>query len=149
MVKRDGGSTSSRLGSPAFWPMLVRRIATVTIWAPLASMARRVSSKSRYLPVPTKRREAYVFPATTSASCATALSAAFTLASSHRDDHLDAVAVGEALVAEAAARHDLAVALDRQPATGERELVQQLGEGERGGKISRGAVECDANGHRG
>jgi hypothetical protein len=37
--------------------MLVRRMATVTIWAPLASMARRVSSKSRYLPVPTSSRE--------------------------------------------------------------------------------------------
>jgi hypothetical protein len=45
------------LGSPLFWPMLVRRIATVTISAPEASMARRVSSKSRYLPVPTSRRD--------------------------------------------------------------------------------------------
>jgi hypothetical protein len=58
MVKRDGGNTSRMLGSSLFWPMFVRRIATVTISAPEASIARRVSSKSRYLPVPTSRREA-------------------------------------------------------------------------------------------
>jgi hypothetical protein len=52
-----GGNASSNEGSFAFWPILVRRIATVTISAPLASTARRVSSKSRYLPVPIKRRE--------------------------------------------------------------------------------------------
>ena len=40
-----------------FWPMFTRRMATVTISAPLASIASRVSSKSRYLPVPTSRRE--------------------------------------------------------------------------------------------
>src|SRR5450830_910468 len=43
--------------------MLVRRMATVTICAPLASTARRVSSKSLYLPVPRSRREAYALPA--------------------------------------------------------------------------------------
>jgi len=37
--------------------MLVRRIATVTISAPLASTAARVSAKSRYLPVPISSRE--------------------------------------------------------------------------------------------
>ena len=54
----DGGTASSRLGSFAFWPMFVRRMATVTISAPLASTARPVSAKSRYLPVPIRRREA-------------------------------------------------------------------------------------------
>ena len=39
-------------------------MATVTISAPLASTAARVSSKSRYLPVPTIRRERYSTPAT-------------------------------------------------------------------------------------
>jgi hypothetical protein len=38
--------------------MLVRRIATVTISAPAASVARRVSSRSLNLPVPVSRREA-------------------------------------------------------------------------------------------
>jgi hypothetical protein len=52
-----GGSTSSRLGCPGSCPILVRRIATVMICAPDASTASRVSSKSRYLPVPTSRRD--------------------------------------------------------------------------------------------
>jgi hypothetical protein len=43
--------------------MLVRRIATVTIPAPEASMAARVSAKSLYLPVPTSKRERYAVPA--------------------------------------------------------------------------------------
>ena len=64
----DGGIASSRLGSFGFWPMLVRRIATVTICAPLASTAARVSAKSWYLPVPTSRRDAYGLPAMTSGS---------------------------------------------------------------------------------
>ncbi len=59
---------SSRFGSSAFWPMLVRRMATVTISAPLASMACRVSSRLWYLPVPTSRREWYVLPAMISGS---------------------------------------------------------------------------------
>jgi hypothetical protein len=42
--------------------MLVRRIATVTICAPLASIAARVSAKSLYLPVPTSRRDRYERP---------------------------------------------------------------------------------------
>src|SRR2546421_480184 len=37
--------------------MLVRRMATVTICAPEASMAARVWEKSWYLPVPTRSRE--------------------------------------------------------------------------------------------
>jgi hypothetical protein len=37
--------------------MLVRRMATVMISAPEASIAARVSAKSLYLPVPTSRRE--------------------------------------------------------------------------------------------
>jgi hypothetical protein len=57
MVKRSGGSASSRFGSFGFWPMLVRRIATVTIAAPLASIASRVCAKSLYLPVPTSNRD--------------------------------------------------------------------------------------------
>jgi hypothetical protein len=37
--------------------MFVRRMATVTICAPEATIAARVCSKSLYLPVPTRRRE--------------------------------------------------------------------------------------------
>src|SRR5512140_2875696 len=126
--------------------MLVRRIATVTICAPLASMARRVSSKSRYLPVPTRSRERYCRPAMTSASSTAIFSGAFTLAPSHRDDHLDPVAVRDPGLAEPAARHDLAVPLDREPPPGEGERVDQLVEGERGGKFARRPVQDDADG---
>src|SRR5690606_28221246 len=42
--------------------MFTRRTATVTISAPLASIARRVSAKSLYLPVPTISRERNVRP---------------------------------------------------------------------------------------
>src|SRR3954469_25094283 len=45
-----------------------RRTATVTISAPDASIARAVSSKSLYLPVPTRRRERKRLPATSKAS---------------------------------------------------------------------------------
>src|SRR5690606_33690581 len=48
--------------------MLVRRMATVTIWAPAASVAWRVSSRSLNLPVPVSRREWKVRPAMTSGS---------------------------------------------------------------------------------
>src|SRR5258708_22770371 len=133
MVNFVGGSTSSRLGSPAFWPMWVRRMATVTICAPLASMARRVSSKSRYFPVPTRRREAYGLPAMRRGSLATDTSTA-----SHGDHDLDAVAVGEPLAREAAARDDLAVPLDGQPPAGQRHFLEPLGEGERGREIPGG-----------
>src|SRR3990172_7073039 len=48
--------------------ILVRRTAMVMICAPLASTARRVSSRSLYLPVPTSSRDEYVRPAMTSGS---------------------------------------------------------------------------------
>jgi hypothetical protein len=51
-------------GSPVFWPIFVRRTATVTICAPLASMARAVCCMSLYLPVPTKSRDVKLRPAT-------------------------------------------------------------------------------------
>src|SRR4051812_7006389 len=47
--------------------MFTRRIATVTISAPAASVAARVCSRSRYLPLPTSRRERYSLPAMTRA----------------------------------------------------------------------------------
>src|SRR3569832_1907999 len=48
--------------------MLVRRMATVMISAPLASTAWRVSSRSLYLPVTTSRRDWYSTPAMMSGS---------------------------------------------------------------------------------
>src|SRR6185295_591659 len=103
MVKREGGRYSSREGSPAVWPMLVRRIATVTISAPEASIASRVCAKSLYLPVPTSRREVKLRVPICRMS--------FISASAHGDDDLQPVAVGEQRGSVRAARHDLAVAL--------------------------------------
>jgi hypothetical protein len=48
--------------------MLTRRTATVTISAPDASMARLVSAKSLYLPVPTISRDRYLLPASSKKS---------------------------------------------------------------------------------
>src|SRR5688500_8123852 len=135
------------LGSPLFWPILVRRIATVTIWAPEASIARRVSSKSRYFPVPTSRRDEYDLPATTSGSFVMldGASRPRTLAPSHGDHDLDAVALDQELVGEAAARHDLAVALDREALAGELERFEDLRHGGRRGELARCAVHEDAD----
>src|SRR5512143_2411715 len=97
--------------------MLVRRMATVTISAPEASIAARVCSKSLYLPVPTRSRDRKARPAMTRrSSCA---SARFSLgafirrsASAYGADNFDAVSGGESRVAVAAPGHDLAVSLD-------------------------------------
>src|SRR6266446_2359155 len=65
--------------------MLVRRIATVTICAPEASIAARVCAKSLYLPVPTSSRERYARPAMTSgSSCVRAI---FSLGAFIGQDH--------------------------------------------------------------
>src|SRR5437763_6700019 len=99
MVYRLVGKASRSEGSFAFWPMLVRRIATVTISAPLASMARRVSSKSLYFPVPIRRRERNLRPATTNTSSADEFSrreaGTDISTSSYRHDDLELVAVGK------------------------------------------------------
>src|SRR6202041_3656232 len=52
---------------------LTRRTATVTISAPEAEWARRISSKLRYFPVPTIKRELKARPAITSWSAITIL----------------------------------------------------------------------------
>src|SRR6185436_16772200 len=125
---REGGRYSSRLGSFAFWPMLVRRIATVTISAPEVSIAVRVSAKSLYFPVPTRRRERYGLPATISLSSDMS-------ASAHCDDDLELVAVGQHRRAVRATRNDLAVALHRDLLPG------KLERGEEGGDVER-SLEC-------
>src|SRR5579875_1833772 len=78
--------------------MLTRRTATVTISAPLASTARRVSSKSRYFPVPTIKRERKTRPPSSSlSSCISILLPGHhrigrRSAAAHKIHHLDEVA---------------------------------------------------------
>src|SRR4051794_31672866 len=114
--------------------MFVRRMATVTISAPEATTASRVSRKSRYLPVPTRSRDRYARPAMTngsvnvegapgafmvrfyaSASAPSSMRARRAelrggeLAAPYRADDLEAIAAGNGRVGVAAARDDLAV----------------------------------------
>src|SRR3569623_1851444 len=139
---------SSKLGSPLFWPMLVRRIATVMISAPLASTARRVSSRSLYLPVPTSRRDWYSRPARMSESrwgCAMTKNpdssyekrlyrrvgtkpngAVERSPAADGADDLDAVAGAEQVLGVAAARHDFQVDLHRDALTAQAQLFHQL-----------------------
>src|SRR5690606_32823126 len=138
---------SSRFGSPAVWPMLVRRIATVTICAPLSSTAARVSSKSRYLPVPISSRDVNsrwpMFRVSEGA-----LMSRFRSAAADGHDDLEAVAGRERLGVVPAARHDLAVALDRDPSAREPEFGEQRGDGAGRRQGPRIAVDDDGF-HRG
>src|SRR5229473_7830579 len=128
MVYRLVGRASRSEGSFAFWPMLVRRIATVTISAPLASTARRVSSKSLYLPVPISRRERYARPAMRSGSAicsARRVGAFIALASADGHDDFERIALGKPRVGVAASRHDLAVLFHRHALSRELERFEQ------------------------
>src|ERR1700693_6087913 len=98
--------------------MFVRRIATVTICAPEASIAARVCAESLYFPVPTSSRERYARPAMTSGSSRVRPSAslgAFTrafLTAAHRGHDLDGVAHPHGRRRVQAPGHDRAVFFD-------------------------------------
>src|SRR5215831_6652021 len=104
--------------------MFTRRTATVTISAPDASIACRVSAKERYFPVPTMRREPYSRPARTNASVISA--------ASHEMDDLDRVAVAERGRGVVVARHDGAVHLDGDAPRAETECRHELCHGRAG-----------------
>src|SRR4029453_10957413 len=116
MVKRSSGKWSSRFSLPGS-VMLTRRTATVMISAPAASVARRVSSNERYLPLPTMSRERYSRPATTKGSTLVMMDST---ASDELDD-LDGVAVAERGGRVIRARNDGAVHLDGDAPRPERE----------------------------
>src|SRR3569623_515399 len=129
-------------------PMLGRRIASVMISAPLASTARRASSRSLYLPVPTSRRDWYSRPARMSESrwgCAMTKNpdssyekrlyrrvgtkpngAVERSPAADGADDLDAVAGAEQVLGVAAARHDFQVDLHRDALTAQAQLFHQL-----------------------
>src|SRR5262249_45097577 len=102
--------------------MFTRRTATVTISAPDASTARRVSSNERYFPVPTMRREWYSRPARTKGSviCSTA---------PDEVDHLDGVAFAQRRALVCDARNDRTVHLDGDAPRAEAERGHQVGHG--------------------
>src|SRR6185369_3136607 len=103
--------------------MFTRRTATVTISAPLASTARRVSSKFLYLPVPTISRERYSRPASTNGS----FNICFSTSADELYD-LDAIAVADRPGGVLGARHDVAIHLDRDPTASEAKLREQVGD---------------------
>src|SRR5688500_3053256 len=100
-----------------------RRRATVTISAPDAAIASRGSSMDAYLPVPAMIRDRNVRPPRVQVSLSEDISA-----SSDEGDDLDAVAFGENGGSMQGARHDLAVALDRDGLSSEAELADEGGD---------------------
>src|SRR6266446_4470082 len=107
--------------------MFTRRTATVTISAPDASTARRVSSNDRYSR-----------PASVKAS-------SIDIASPAPDevDHLDRVPVVEHGRAVLGARHDGAIHLDGDPAGAEAERAHQVGDRRARGERSRLVIQND------
>src|SRR3990167_8914660 len=103
-----------------------RRSATVTISAPEAASAARVSSFDLYLPVPTMMRECRVLPA----SCQESVT---DLASSDERHDLEAVAVGQGGGGVVGLGDDVPVALDGDRAAGQAELRDQREDGDPGG----------------
>src|SRR5438132_2587817 len=120
---------SSRFSLPGA-VMFTRRTATVTISAPEASIARRVSAKDAYLPVPTISRERYSRPASRKGS--------FMSAAPDEMDDLDPVTVAQHRHAVLGARHDGAVHLDRDTTRPEPERGDEIGD--RGLRVERAGL---------
>src|ERR1051326_7727109 len=89
-------------------------------------MARAMTSLSRYLPVPTMRREWNVRPPTTNGVSRMASTAAVMSAPSYEMHQLDRVARGYRDVPQPGAPHDRAVVLDHHGARVELERAEQL-----------------------
>src|SRR3989442_917004 len=117
--------------------MLVRRIATLTICAPETSIASPVCAKSRYLPVPPRRRDQKLLPPMTGAS--------FLSFASDRVHDLELVAVGDPGARVHALRHDLPVALDRDLLARKKHFLEQGAERERLLEALRRTVDGDLN----
>src|SRR5579875_1856851 len=105
--------------------MFTRRTATVTISAPDASTARRVSS-----------RERYSRPASTNGSAAIS-------AAPDEVDHLDTVALAERRRAVGRPRDDRRVHLDRDAPPAQTERLHEIGDGGAGGDGAGLVVDDD------
>src|SRR5260370_23552119 len=123
-------SASSKLGCPGF--SSIRRSATVTISAPDAASARRVSSSSLYFPVPTISRERQLLPARIKGSSTpnmvapVAAGVAWSATADERD-YLDMVAVRQLRLGPGAARNDVLIAFDRHLRGLDSEVKKQRG----------------------
>src|SRR6185503_2898903 len=112
--------------------MFTRRTATVTISAPAASVARRVSSNERYFPEPVISRDWYDLPASTNGS-----SSAICSPAADEMDDLDRVAVVEHRVGVGRSGDDLAIHLDGDAARAESQRRHQVRHRGAGGKRLR------------
>src|SRR5579883_2065331 len=110
----------------------MRRIATVTISAPLASWQACMTSRAGYFPVPTIKRDCSSYFPILSASMS---------ASGYRLNDLDAIAVVDCLVSERAAAHDAIVLSHRYARRGGAQTFEELRDGRSVGKVVRPAVD--------
>src|SRR2546423_317399 len=125
-------SASSKLGCPGFISM--RRSATVTISAPDAVSASRVSSSSLYFPVPTISRERQLLPARTKGSLTPNMVAPLAAgvawsATTDEGYDLQMIPVRQGRFGPRAPRHDVLVALDRHARRLDAEVQNQRGHG--------------------
>src|SRR5690349_8665083 len=109
-------------------PRSTRRTATVTISAPDASSAARVCAMSRYLPVPTKSRDAN--------RCAPIEKASSISSSAYELHDLESIAFVDARLRVLGAGNDLGVALDCDELIAEAERVEQR---------RHGGARCDVS----
>src|SRR3954464_8177475 len=102
-----------------------RRTATVTMSAPEASCASRMTCRLGYLPVPTMSRDLNSRPARINESV---MARSYQLSAADERHDLERVPVVEAHGRVLRARHHAAVVLDRDRAPLEGEPAQELGE---------------------
>src|SRR5688572_33141667 len=116
---------SSRFSGPRAFRS-TRRTATVTMSAPEASCASRMTCRLGYLPVPTIRRDLNSRPARISPSPMVPIVA---LAPADEGDDLHRVTVAEARRGVLGARDHAPVVLDGDARAVQREDAQQVGDG--------------------
>src|ERR1700681_206354 len=116
----------------------MRRIATVTTSAPLASWACCMISSDGYFPVPTKSRERHSYLPTRSVSVSVCM-----LSSGDGDDDLDSVAVVQQPRGMVHPRHDVIVERDRGSVAPRAERFQQGVDRRTVGDFARLTVDRD------
>ena len=110
---------------PSALSRLMRRIATVTIAAPLAACAARMTSIEGYFPVPTISRESNSYLPIFSVSLLT-----YSLASCNGFDDFDAVALAQPCVSYSARRTTRSLHATATPVRAEPSTLEQRGDGQ-------------------